>query len=70
MRMKRGWQQLGNHSALDYSNAGKLLGLEYVSNDGTGQRPVMLRIEPFLASVERFFGILIEHCAGKFLVWA
>ena len=42
--------------------------LEYVSNDGTGQRPVMLH-RAILGSVERFFGILIEHCAGKFPVW-
>jgi threonyl-tRNA synthetase len=63
--LKRGWQ-LGTIQ-LDYSMPERF-GLEYVSNDGSGQRPVMLH-RAILGSVERFFGILIEHCAGKFPVW-
>ena len=63
--LKRSWQ-LGTIQ-LDYSMP-ENFGLEYVSNDGTGQRPVMLH-RAILGSVERFFGILIEHCAGKFPVW-
>ena len=43
-------------------------GLEYVSNDGSGQRPVMLH-RAVLGSLERFFSIYIEHVAGKFPVW-
>jgi threonyl-tRNA synthetase len=63
--LKRGWQ-LGTIQ-LDYSMPERF-GLEYVSNDGSGQRPVMLH-RAILGSVERFFSILVEHCAGKFPVW-
>jgi threonyl-tRNA synthetase len=63
--LKRSWQ-LGTIQ-LDYSMPERFE-LEYVSNDGTNQRPVMLH-RAILGSVERFFGILIEHCAGKFPVW-
>ncbi len=42
--------------------------LEYTENDGTKQRPVMLHRALF-GSLERFFGILIEHFAGKFPLW-
>jgi threonyl-tRNA synthetase len=63
--LKRGWQ-LGTIQ-LDYSMPERF-DLEFVSNDGTGQRPVMLH-RAILGSVERFFGIYTEHCAGKFPVW-
>ena len=42
--------------------------LEYTSADGTRKRPVMIH-RALLGSVERFFGILIEHFAGKFPLW-
>lgn len=42
--------------------------LEYTSSDGSKQRPVMLHRAIF-GSVERFFGILIEHFSGKFPLW-
>lgn len=42
--------------------------LEYTAADGTKKRPVMLHRALF-GSVERFFGILIEHFAGKFPLW-
>jgi threonyl-tRNA synthetase len=42
--------------------------LEYVANDGTKQRPVMLH-RAILGSVERFTGIMIEHFAGAFPLW-
>jgi threonyl-tRNA synthetase len=63
--LKRSWQ-LGTIQ-LDYSMPERF-GLEFVGTDGTGQRPVMLH-RAILGSVERFFGIYIEHCAGKFPVW-
>jgi threonyl-tRNA synthetase len=63
--LKRGWQ-LGTIQ-LDYSMPERF-GLEFVGNDGSGQRPVMLH-RAILGSVERFFGIYTEHCAGKFPVW-
>lgn len=43
-------------------------GLEYTADDGTRKRPVMLHRAIF-GSVERFFGILIEHFAGRFPLW-
>jgi threonyl-tRNA synthetase len=42
--------------------------LEYVDSDGTHKRPVMLH-RAILGSIERFFGILVEHFAGKFPFW-
>lgn len=42
--------------------------LEYVDSDGGHKRPVMIHRAIF-GSVERFFGILIEHFAGKFPLW-
>ena len=38
--------------------------LEYMDSDGKHKRPVMIHRAIF-GSVERFFGILIEHFAGK-----
>lgn len=42
--------------------------LEYVDSDGQHKRPVMLHRALF-GSVERFFGILVEHFSGKFPLW-
>ena len=42
--------------------------LEYVAADGTRKRPIMLH-RALLGSLERFFGILVEHYAGAFPVW-
>lgn len=42
--------------------------LEYMDSDGIAKRPIMLHRAIF-GSVERFFGILIEHFAGKFPLW-
>ncbi len=42
--------------------------LEYMDKDGMHRRPVMVHRAIF-GSVERFFGILIEHFAGKFPLW-
>jgi threonyl-tRNA synthetase len=43
-------------------------GLEYIAEDGKAHQPVMVHRALF-GSVERFFGILIEHYAGAFPVW-
>ena len=40
----------------------------YIGEDGQKQRPYMVH-RALLGSLERFFGILIEHYAGKFPVW-
>jgi threonyl-tRNA synthetase len=42
--------------------------LEYTAQDGSRKRPIMLHRAIF-GSIERFFGILIEHFAGKFPLW-
>ncbi|MGA2182318.1 MAG: threonine--tRNA ligase [Bryobacteraceae bacterium] len=43
-------------------------GLEYVAEDGKKHQPLMVHRALF-GSVERFFGILLEHYAGAFPVW-
>ena len=43
-------------------------GLEYVDEDGTRKRPIMIHRVCF-GSIERFIGILTEHFAGKFPTW-
>ncbi|MEY4080154.1 MAG: threonyl-tRNA synthetase [Actinomycetota bacterium] len=42
--------------------------LEYIAPDGSRKRPVMLHRALF-GSVERFFGVLLEHYAGAFPTW-
>lgn len=42
--------------------------LEYVAEDGSKQRPVMIHCA-ILGSIERFLSVYIEHTAGKFPVW-
>jgi threonyl-tRNA synthetase len=49
-------------------NLPERFGLEYVASDGTRQRPIMLHRALF-GSVERFFGVLVEHYAGAFPTW-
>ncbi len=44
------------------------LGAEYVAADGSKRHPVMLH-RAILGSFERFLGILIETCAGRFPLW-
>jgi threonyl-tRNA synthetase len=43
-------------------------GLEYVAEDGRKHQPLMVH-RALYGSVERFFGILLEHYAGAFPVW-
>ncbi|MDX1991695.1 MAG: threonine--tRNA ligase [bacterium] len=63
--LKREWQ-LGTVQ-VDY-NLPERFNLEYVAEDGTRQRPVMIHRAPF-GSMERFTGILIEHFGGAFPAW-
>jgi threonyl-tRNA synthetase len=42
--------------------------LEYVANDNTRRRPIMVHRALF-GSIERFFGVLLEHYAGAFPTW-
>jgi len=49
-------------------NLPQRFGLEYVGEDGTRKQPVMVH-RALYGSIERFFGVLIEHYAGAFPVW-
>ena len=61
----RSWQ-LGTIQ-VDY-NLPDRFKLEYVGSDNQTHRPVMIHRAPF-GSMERFIGVLTEHCAGKFPLW-
>lgn len=52
---------------LDF-NLPERFALDYVAEDGRAHRPVMVH-RALWGSVERFFGILIEHYAGAFPFW-
>ena len=43
-------------------------GLEYIGEDGAAHRPYMIH-RALYGSIERFFGILLEHYGGAFPVW-
>jgi len=51
----------------DFNLPGRF-GLEYVGADGHAHTPVMVH-RALLGSIERFFGVLIEHYAGAFPAW-
>ena len=51
----------------DFNLPGRF-GLEYIGEDGERHQPVMVHRALF-GSVERFFGVLIEHYAGAFPLW-
>jgi threonyl-tRNA synthetase len=51
----------------DFNLPGRF-GLEYVGEDGARHQPLMVH-RALWGSVERFFGILIEHYAGAFPLW-
>ncbi|WP_412458794.1 threonine--tRNA ligase [Gloeocapsopsis dulcis] len=63
--LEREWQ-LGTVQ-VDY-NLPERFDLEYVAEDGTRKRPVMIHRAPF-GSLERLIGILIEEYAGDFPLW-
>ena len=42
--------------------------LSYIGNDNEKHRPIMIH-RVIYGSIERFFGILVEHFAGKFPLW-
>jgi len=63
--LKREWQ-LGTVQ-LDFNNPERF-DLHYAAADGSEKRPVMIH-RAMLGSIERFMGILIEHCGGAFPLW-
>ncbi|MEB3340708.1 threonine--tRNA ligase [Okeania sp.] len=63
--LEREWQ-LGTVQ-VDY-NLPERFDLEYVGEDGSRKRPIMIHRAPF-GSLERLIGILIEEYAGDFPLW-
>jgi threonyl-tRNA synthetase len=63
--LRRGWQLATIQ--LDFFLPERF-GLAYTSASGADERPVMIH-RALLGSIERFMGILIEHCAGAFPLW-
>ena len=49
-------------------NLPERFGMEYIGSDGQRHQPYMVH-RALLGSLERFFGILIEHFAGHFPLW-
>ncbi len=52
---------------IDFNNPERF-GLSYIGEDGAAHRPIMIH-RALLGSIERFFGILVEHYAGAFPTW-
>ena len=63
--LKRGWQLATIQ--LDF-NLPERFDLVYTSSAGSEERPVMIH-RALLGSIERFMGIMIEHCACAFPLW-
>lgn len=63
--LKREWQC----STIQFDfNEPERFDMTYIASDGSKKRPYMIH-RALLGSIERFFGILIEHYAGAFPVW-
>ena len=52
---------------VDFNNPERF-GLSYIGEDGKAHRPIMIH-RALMGSIERFFGILIEHYGGAFPTW-
>ena len=61
----RKWQL----STIQYDfNMPERFGLEFIGADNERHRPVMIH-RALMGSIERFFGVLLEHYAGAFPAW-
>jgi len=52
---------------VDFNNPERF-GLAYIGEDGKAHQPIMIH-RALMGSIERFFGILLEHYAGAFPTW-
>ena len=52
---------------MDFNNPERFE-LSYIGEDGKAHRPIMIH-RALMGSIERFFGILIEHYGGAFPTW-
>lgn len=63
--LKREWQM----STIQFDfNLPEKFDMSYIGEDGHEHQPFMIH-RALLGSIERFFGVLIEHFAGNFPVW-
>jgi threonyl-tRNA synthetase len=63
--LRREWQM----STIQFDfNLPERFDMTYIGEDGQEHRPFMIH-RALLGSIERFFGVLIEHFAGSFPVW-
>src|SRR5258705_7857868 len=63
--LERAWQC--STIQVDFHNPNRFQ-LEYIGDDNKPHQPVMVH-RALLGSLERFFGVLIEHYAGAFPLW-
>ena len=63
--LDRAWQC--STIQVDFNNPNRFA-LEYIGEDGKAHQPIMIH-RALLGSLERFFGVLIEHYAGAFPLW-
>src|SRR5260370_736560 len=63
--LERAWQC--STIQVDFHNPDRFR-LEYIGEDGKAHQPIMIH-RALLGSLERFFGVLIEHHAGAFPLW-
>jgi threonyl-tRNA synthetase len=52
---------------IDFNNPERF-DMQYIGDDGKSHRPIMIH-RALMGSIERFFGILIEHYGGAFPTW-
>jgi threonyl-tRNA synthetase len=63
--LDRAWQC--STIQVDFNNPNRFA-LEYIAEDGKAHQPIMVH-RALLGSLERFFGVLIEHYGGAFPLW-
>lgn len=63
--LRRSWQC--STVQVDFNNPERF-GLTYAGEDGKSHQPIMIH-RALMGSLERFFGILLEHYAGAFPTW-
>lgn len=64
--LRREWQLATVQ--LDFGALPERFDLKYVRSDGAEDRPVMIH-RAILGTIERFLGILLEHCGGALPLW-
>ncbi len=66
LRLKMLWQREWQMSTVQFDfNEPERFDMKYIGEDGKEHRPFMVH-RALLGSIERFFGVLIEHYAGDF----